>query len=291
MGVFIDPSTDWGFKRIFGEKELLMSFLNSLLEGERVITDLSYLNTERLLRHEDDRKVIYDLYCETSTGEHIIVEMQKRRQEHFKDRALYYSACSIADQGVQGEWNYELTPVYGVFFLDFELENGISDYYCKDVSLVEKYTGKVFSQKLRHIYIELPRFLKSASECDSFFECWIYNLANMKQMKEITFKDRSAIFGRLEEIASRANLSKEERAQYEYEWKVYNDYFNTLDYAEKKGREEGLKEGIAEGMEKGREEGREEEKLENARKFKALGVSTEIIMQATGLSSEEIEGL
>ena len=291
MGVFIDPSTDWGFKRIFGEKELLMSFLNSLLEGERVITDLSYLNTERLLRHEDDRKVIYDLYCETSTGEHIIVEMQKRRQEHFKDRALYYSACSIADQGVQGEWNYELTPVYGVFFLDFELENGISDYYCKDVSLVEKYTGKVFSQKLRHIYIELPRFLKSASECDSFFECWIYNLANMKQMKEITFKDRSAIFGRLEEIASRANLSKEERAQYEYEWKVYNDYFNTLDYAEKKGREEGLKEGIAEGMEKGREKGREEEKLENARKFKALGVSTEIIMQATGLSSEEIEGL
>ena len=223
MGVFIDPSTDWGFKRIFGEKELLMSFLNSLLEGERVITDLSYLNTERLLRHEDDRKVIYDLYCETSTGEHIIVEMQKRRQEHFKDRALYYSACSIADQGVQGEWNYELTPVYGVFFLDFELENGISDYYCKDVSLVEKCTGKVFSQKLRHIYIELPRFLKSASECDSFFECWIYNLANMKQMKEITFKDRSAIFGRLEEIASRANLSKEERAQYEYEWKVYND--------------------------------------------------------------------
>jgi len=283
MGVFIDPSTDWGFKRIFGEKELLMSFLNSLLEGERVITDLSYLNTERLLRHEDDRKVIYDLYCETSTGEHIIVEMQKRRQEHFKDRALYYSACSIADQGVQGEWNYELTPVYGVFFLDFELENGISDYYCKDVSLVEKYTGKVFSQKLRHIYIELPRFLKSASECDSFFECWIYNLANMKQMKEITFKDRSAIFGRLEEIASRANLSKEERAQYEYEWKVYNDYFNTLDYAEKKGREEG----IAEGLEKGRKE----EKLENARNLKQLGVSTEIIMQATGLSSEEIEGL
>ena len=287
MGVFIDPSTDWGFKRIFGEKELLMSFLNSLLEGERVITDLSYLNTERLLRHEDDRKVIYDLYCETSTGEHIIVEMQKRRQEHFKDRALYYSACSIADQGVQGEWNYELTPVYGVFFLDFELENGISDYYCKDVSLVEKYTGKVFSQKLRHIYIELPRFLKSASECDSFFECWIYNLANMKQMKEITFKDRSAIFGRLEEIASRANLSKEERAQYEYEWKVYNDYFNTLDYAEKKGREEGLKEGIAEGMEKGREE----EKLENAFRMKKKGIPLETISEITGLSSEEIEGL
>ena len=38
MGVFIHPLTDWGFKRIFGDKELLIDFLNSLLEGERVIT-------------------------------------------------------------------------------------------------------------------------------------------------------------------------------------------------------------------------------------------------------------
>ena len=110
---------------------------------------------------------------------------------------------------------------------------------------------------------------------------------NMKQMKEITFKDRSAIFGRLEEIASRTNLSKEERAQYEYEWKVYNDYFNTLDYAEKKGREEGLKEGIAEGLEKGRKE----EKLENAFRMKKKGIPLETISEITGLSSEEIEGL
>ena len=48
MGAFIHPLTDWGFKRIFGDKELLMDFLNSLLEGERVITDLQYLNTEQL---------------------------------------------------------------------------------------------------------------------------------------------------------------------------------------------------------------------------------------------------
>ena len=283
MGAFIDPSTDWGFKKIFGDEELLISFLNSLLEGEHVITSLEYMNNERIPKQKDERKVIYDLYCETDTGKHIIVEMQKRRQEHFKDRALYYSACSIAEQGERGEWDYELTPVYGVFFLDFKMDNDISDYYCKDVSLVEKYTGKVFSNKLRHIYIELPRFLKSESECDSFFECWIYNLANMKQMKEITFKDRSAIFGRLEEIASRANLSKEERAQYEYEWKVYNDYFNTLDYAEKKGREEG----IAEGLEKGRKE----EKLENAFRMKKKGIPLETISEITGLSSEEIEGL
>ena len=307
MGAFIDPSTDWGFKKIFGDKELLTNFLNSLLEGERVITKLSYMNNERIPKQKDERKVIYDLYCETETGENIIVEMQKRRQEHFKDRALYYSACSIFEQGERGEWDYKLTPVYGVFFLDFLLNTEDSDYYCKDVSLVEKYTGKVFSDKLRHIYIELPRFVKSQSDCESFFECWIYNLANMKQMQEISFKDRDAIFGRLEEVASRANLSKEERAQYEYERKVYNDYFNSIDTAKKEGHEhgriEGLKEGRAEGRAEGLAEGRAEgraeglvegehrKNLENAARMKAKGFSLEDIVDITGLTIEEIEKL
>ena len=133
----------------------------------------------------------------------------------------------------------------------------------------------MFSNKLRHIYIELPRFMKSQADCYSYFDCWIYNLANMKQMKEISFKDRDAIFGRLEELASRGNMSKEERAQYDYEWKIYNDYLNTFNSAEKKGRAEG----------------RAEEKLENARRMKSKGYPLDDIADITGLTIEEIEKL
>jgi predicted transposase/invertase (TIGR01784 family) len=103
----------------------------------------------------------------------------------------------------------------------------------------------------------------------------------------------------LEEVASRANLTKEERAQYEYEWKVYNDYYNCLDHAEEKGlaiglekgMEKGLAKGLEEGMAKGRVEGREEEKLEIARNLKTMGLPSESISQATGLTLEEIEKL
>ena len=101
----------------------------------------------------------------------------------------------------------------------------------------------------------------------------------MDKLKEISFKDRKAIFDRLERIASQANLSKEERARLDEDWKNYNDFFNTMDYAKEEGRVEG------------REEGRIEEKLQNARNLKGLGVSTEIIMKATGLTAEEIEQL
>ena len=155
MGVFIHPLTDWGFKRIFGDKELLMDFLNSLLEGERVITDLSYLNTERLAEESDGRKTVYDLYCKTDTGEYIIVEMQNKRQSFFKDRALLYMAKSVVDQAKKGNgWDFELTAVYGVYFVNFLLDKSEdSGYFCKDIAMIDKRTGKVFNNKFRQIYI------------------------------------------------------------------------------------------------------------------------------------------
>ena len=297
MGVFIHPLTDWGFKRIFGDKELLIDFLNSLLEGERVITDLSYLNTEAQPDESDGRKTVYDLYCETDTGEYIIVEMQNRRQAYFKDRSLYYMAKSIVKQEVKGnEWKFNLTAVYGVYFVNFILDkNEPTEHFCKDISLIDKYTGKVFNNKFRQIYIELPRFIKSEADCDNFLEYWIYNLVNMDKLKEISFKDRKAIFDRLERIASQANLSKDERARLDEDWKNYNDFFNTMDYAKEEGRKEGRIEGREEGRVEGRAEGRAEgeqkKNLENAKKMKEKGYPIDDISDITGLSIEEIDKL
>ena len=101
----------------------------------------------------------------------------------------------------------------------------------------------------------------------------------MNKMKEISFDDREAIKERLEELASRGNMSKEERAQYDYEWKIYNDYLNTVNSAEKKGHAEGLAEG------------RSSEKNEIAKKMKAIGQPTDFIADITGLTIEEIEKL
>ena len=277
MGAFIHPLTDWGFKRIFGDKELLMDFLNSLLEGERVITDLQYLNTEQLAERSDGRKTVYDLYCKTDTSEYIIVEMQNSQQAFFKDRALYYMAQSVVQQSKKGRgWQFELTAVYGIYFVNFPIDkNEITEHYCKDIAMIDKHTGKVFNNKFRQIYIELPRFMKSEADCNSFLEYWIYNLVNMNNLKEISFKDRKAIFDKLERLASQANLTEEERARLEEDWKNYNDYFNTIDFAKEEGRTEGEK----------------KKNLENAQKMKEMGLSLDIITQVTGLPHEEIEKL
>ena len=47
MGRFINPFTDMGFKRIFGQeasKDLLIEFLNDLLVGEKQIKDIRFLD-------------------------------------------------------------------------------------------------------------------------------------------------------------------------------------------------------------------------------------------------------
>ena len=277
MGAFIYPLTDWGFKRIFGDKELMMDFLNSLLEGERVITDLEYLNTEQIPEDYDGRRTIYDLYCKTDTGEYIIVEMQNREQTFFKDRALYYMSQSVVKQAQKGKgWRFNLTAVYGIYFVNFLLDkNESGEHFCKDIAMIDKHTGKVFNNKFRQIYIELPHFMKSEADCNNFLEYWIYNLVNMNKLKEISFKDRKAIFDRLEQIASQANLTEEERARLDEDWKNYNDYFNTVDFAKDEGRAEGeLK-----------------KQHEIAQKMKAKGQPSDFIADITGLTIEEIEKL
>lgn len=113
----------------------------------------------------------------------------------------------------------------------------------------------------------------------------------MEVLERMPFKGRKAVFDRLEQMASKANMTVAERQQYEEEWKNWNDYYNTLDYAKKEGVEAGYAEGLQIGMEKGIAEGMEKGIILTARNLKQAGISKEIIAQTTGLSTEEIDQL
>lgn len=133
MARFINPFSDWGFKKIFGQeinKDLLINFLNDLLEGEHHIKDLTFKDKEQLPELQDMRGIIYDIYCITDKGEHVIVEMQNRYQPYFTDRSLFYSARNIVNQGVKGaKWDYMLAPVYTVCFLNYDMD----EFYASEI--------------------------------------------------------------------------------------------------------------------------------------------------------------
>uniref|UniRef100_UPI003AB66721 Rpn family recombination-promoting nuclease/putative transposase n=1 Tax=Bacteroides sp. TaxID=29523 RepID=UPI003AB66721 len=213
MGRFINPFTDYGFKKIFGQeisKDLLIDFLNDLLVGERVITDLTFLNNEQLPQYDEGRGLIYDIYCSTDTGEKIIVEMLYRSQTNFKERALYYLSNAIVQQAKPGtQWQFGVKAVYGVFFMNFLFSENVK--FRTDVILSDRETGELFSDRMRQIFIALPLFNKEENECETDFERWIYTLKNMETLKRMPFKARKAVFEKLEDIVDVASLSKEEQ--------------------------------------------------------------------------------
>ena len=289
MARFINPFTDVGFKIIFGQefsKPRLLDFLNTLLEGERVITNLKFLDKEQPAFFDGDRSPIYDILCETDSGEKIIVEMQNREHPNFKERMLYYASEAIVRQGEKGnDWNYAVKAVYMVAFTNF-VQTGYAGQLRIDVRLTDN-EGKLFSDKMRLIYLQMPCFTKEAEECENHFERWIYILKNMEILDRMPWAAQNAVFQRLAEVAEVNKLSKEDRLAYDHALKRYRDTYNAMTGAEQKG----LAEGLAKGRAEGRAEGIEEAKRENALRMKVKGYPIEDIAEITGLDAETINSL
>ena len=172
---YINPFTDFGFKKLFGtefNKELLINFLNQVLGEREQIQDLTYLNTENLGNTETDRKAIFDLYCENEKGEKFIIELQNAKQQYFKDRSIYYSTFPIQSQVPKGrEWDYYLKAVYTIGILNFSFPDHVGqERYLREVQLIDKETHEVFYDKLMFIYLEMPKFRKSEGELISQFD-------------------------------------------------------------------------------------------------------------------------
>ena len=278
---YINPFTDYGFKRLFGEepnKELLLDFLNELLREEQgQITSLTYLKNENLGSTDVDRKAIFDIYCENERGEKFIVELQKTKQSFFKDRTLYYATFPIREQARRADWNFELKAVYTVAILDFVFEEDRTQptKYRYDVKLTDQETRRVFYDKLTFIYLEMPKFQKTVDELQTRFEKWLYVIRNLNRLDRVPDALRERIFEQLFETAEIARFSPEQVRSYEDSLKHYRDLKNSLDTARDEGREEG----------------REEEREDIARKMLAAGLPPNTISAVTGLSEAQIADL
>lgn len=286
---YINPFTDYGFKKIFGEevnKDLLIDFLNELLREEQgEIISLSYLKNEQLGSSNLDRKAIFDLYCENEKGEKFIVELQKSKQNFFKDRTVFYSTFPIREQAKRADWNYELNAIYTIAILDFIFEEDKDevDKFRYDVKLSDIQTHKVFYDKLTFIYLEMPKFNKTIDELDSHYDKWLYVLRNLNRLDRVPDKLKEKIFQKVFDTAEIAKFTPEQVNSYEDSLKYYRDLKNSLDTARDEGKLEGLSEGI--------EKGKMEKTFEVAKNLLNSGISIDVIMEATGLSKEQIDKL
>ena len=246
----INPFTDFGFKKIFGEepnKDILLHFINSMLKDDvGLITDLEYSKNEHLGPSEWDRNVVFDIFCKTENGDRIIIEMQKFFQTHFKERSLYYSTFAIQEQAVKGKWDFSLCPVYCIYLLDFVLKNEAIDpnNYLHKIKLIDAETGRVFNDKLNFVFIEIPKFNKKLDELETERDKWMYLLTNLEFLERLPEELQSKIFRKVMGIAELVKLQKTDRQAYEESLKKHRDLKNVLDTQERLGFEKGIEKGI-----------------------------------------------
>jgi predicted transposase/invertase (TIGR01784 family) len=273
MPRYINPYTDFGFKKLFGEegnKNLLVDFLNQLLPTHHQIADLTFQNVEVLPDTEEERKAFFDIHCTATTGERFIVEMQKARVKHFKDRAMFYTTFPIRDQAKIGKWNFRLSPIYFIAVLDFFYENDKTAIFRRDVDLRDQY-NKPFFDKLHYTFLQMPAFNKKEHELITHFDKWAYFLKNLENFDSIPQILNEAIFSQAFGVAEMAKFTPEQRD-------AYNK--SQLDYI-----------GIREVANTAEEDGQRKAKLEMAQKMKKEGFSHDLIKRLTNLTDEDIENV
>jgi predicted transposase/invertase (TIGR01784 family) len=282
MAKYINPYTDFGFKKLFGEegnKDLLIDFLNQLLPAHHQIRDLDFRNPANLPDLPIERKAFFDVHCQALSGERFIVEMQKAKVKYFKDRSLFYVTFPIREQAQQGDWDFKLTAIYFVAILDFPYDEAEERRkFRRDVALKDQ-DGDLFFDKLHFRFLQMPLFNKTENELVTHFDKWCYFLKNLENLDHIPAILNEPIFQKAFQTAQLANLSPEQRAIYDENLMQYWGFKSAINTAV----EEAV--GAAVGAAK------EEERVEIAKKLILADSSDEFIKQITGLPLEQIAQL
>ena len=290
---YADLLNDDVFKLVFGRestKDVMIEFLNQVIP-DRTISDLEFIDKEMHPVERDSKGSVYDMFCKTDDGSRIIVEVQRRKQPFYPERALYYSTFQIQRQVEAGAEEYDFLPVYVVSILDF-LINRHSD--CTKVKtiyrLYEEGTHSLLTDKVTFIFIELPKFTKKIDDLDgNVLEGMYFCLKNMTNLKERPEVLGHKVFKRIFEVSELLEMDEETRDKVIHSMTTERDLRNQMAYARKVAIEEGHAEGHAEGLAEGRAEGLAEGRADAVNKMLVAGIPAHVIAEALGITIEECE--
>jgi predicted transposase/invertase (TIGR01784 family) len=300
---FINPKTDFAFKKIFGSsqsKAILISFLNALIyEGEPTIQDLEIIDPYLAPQFQGLKDTYLDVKAKLNDGTIVIIEMQVLNVESFEKRILYNAAKAYSLQLTKGRNYRKLQSVIALTITDFIL-------FANSDQIISHFVFKERESNLRYlengielIFVELPKFLKELEELESLTDQWLYFMRSARMLDMIPES-----MGQIPEIrqafaiANQANLNEKELEELEKQEIWIQDRQGELNWARNEGREEGIVEGRAEGIVEGRAEGIVEGRAEGERAA-AIAIARQLlahldeaaIAQTTGLSIEDIQAL
>jgi predicted transposase/invertase (TIGR01784 family) len=276
---FINPKTDYAFKKIFGSsdsKDILISFLNAIIyDGNPIIEDLEIINPNLPPRVDGLKDSSLDVKAQLADGTLVIIEMQVLNVESFGQRILYNAAKTYAFQLQRGEGYRMLKPVIALTITDFEMFKNSDQLISKFVYKEENSNLPYPDNDLKLVFVELPKFTKKVDQLETLADKWIYFMKYARTITDVppvmdSVPEIHKAFG----IADRVNLSPEELANIERQEMFIYDQQGAIIKAVKDATQEAKQEAT----------------LAIARQLLDR-LDDETISQTTGLSIEDIRNL
>ena len=289
---FINPKTDFAFKKIFGSpqsKSVLISFLNGVLyDGANTVQSLDILNPYQAPRIRGMKDTYLDVKAQLNDGTYVIVEMQVLNVEGFEKRILYNAAKTYSTQLGSGDDYTLLNPVIALTITDFVMFEDLKAYRSCFVLKEKEFLIDYPTHDLELVFVELPKFEQSLTELSTLMEQWLFFLKHAKQLSAIPSEMSNVpALQQAFQFANQANLSPEELEDLEHREMFIHDQRNALKLALRRGIEQGIEQGVEQGI----EQGREAERRQIAKQMKAAGMPIAQIAAITDLSVEAIEML
>lgn len=281
---------DWAMKRILRDKAnfvVLEGLVSTILNQKIEIVEL--LDSESNQEYGNDKFNSVDIKARDSKGEIIIIEIQTTRERCYLQRILYGTAKAITEHINKGDSYDKVQKVYSINILYFDLGTG-KDYVYHGQT---KFVGVNTKDELRlskenrdglglyapdnvfpeYYLVRVSMFDKLTAETP--LEEWLYYLKNNE------IKENAKAPGLREALEKLCCLQMNVA-----ENKEYIRYLEDMMY-----ENDVLAQAHIDGHAEGRAEGRAEEKLRLAAKLKSMGQPIEFIIEATGLTDEEVEKL
>ena len=290
----LDLKIDYVFKKIFSKPENnleLIEFLEAILHIK--IVKIEVKNPELPKDYKDQKLGVLDIRAHINDDTIIDIEMQVSNGRTIVNRNLTYSSNIMSGQLQVGEFYKDIKAVISIVILAenvFKRNSYLNEAkliftepdpeYCVDMG----YKGEehILTEKLRYIYIELPKFLEKNPDMSTKLNQWLWLLVGREDMVKMASKENKLIENVVEDLDT---MSADENERFEaYKRKVAIWESNML-------KQEGLEEGEAKGRAEGRAEGEAKKQNEIAKKMKEKGISIELIIETTGLTKEAVEAL
>ena len=258
---FIYPTSDWGFKHLFGSesnKDLLLGVLQELFP-ELGIKSIEYLPRDITIPVGKMKDASFDVYCMMHDGTRAVIEMQNYARKAFLDRALVYTSAAVLEHYVNSKTDgYRIGKTIFLAFVGDPIFNDVKRTPVR-LSLcdIDESATTLRNENLLQVFVELPKFegsLKKINEKTPFVEKLAYVLMEMADCTNIPDNLNDPLLEHIFKAADTSRMNFDMKDEYRKSIMSEADY----EYHMSGAREEGIAEGRAEGIEEGRAEGRAE---------------------------------